>query len=53
MPTQNKAHVEEKETIPAAAWQQDGKVDIVVQPSSPSVSSPRLPGNRKWARKVD
>ncbi|KAI0342929.1 mannose-P-dolichol utilization defect 1 protein [Trametopsis cervina] len=45
---------EEKEKIPAAAWQQDGKVDIVIQPASPTVSSPaRSQPGRKWARKVD
>ena len=44
--------VEEK--IPAAAWQHDGKVEVVVQPASPITSSPaRAQSGRKWARKVD
>lgn len=51
IPTQLKV---QEEKIPAAAWQQDGKVDIVIQPASPSVSSPaRSQAGRKWARKVD
>ena len=44
--------VEEK--IPAAAWQHEGKVEVVVQPASPITSSPaRAQSGRKWARKVD
>ncbi|KAI0806156.1 hypothetical protein BC629DRAFT_1282886 [Irpex lacteus] len=34
--------------------EQDGKVDIIVQPASPTVSTQgRAPSGRKWARKVD
>jgi len=54
IPMEVKTHHEEKEKIPAAAWQQDGKVDIVIQPTSPTVSSAaRQQTGRKWARKVD
>ena len=44
----------EKEKIPAAAWQEDGKVEVVIQPASPitSTGARQQPG-RKWARKVD
>ncbi|KIP06871.1 hypothetical protein PHLGIDRAFT_35764 [Phlebiopsis gigantea 11061_1 CR5-6] len=44
----------EEEKIPAAAWQEDGKVEVVIQPASPitSTGARQQPG-RKWARKVD
>lgn len=54
IPLEVRTQPEEREKIPAAAWQQNGKVDIVVQPASPTVSSHgRSPSGRKWARKVD
>lgn len=44
----------EKEKIPAAAWQEHGRVEVVVQPASPTtVTPPRQQPGRKWARKVD
>ncbi|KAI0703760.1 hypothetical protein BC835DRAFT_1303030 [Cytidiella melzeri] len=52
--TEGKARHEEREKLPAAAWQQNGKVDIVVQPASPTVSSSaRSQSGRRWARKLD
>lgn len=43
-------------TVPAA-WQQNGKVEVVVPPASPTVraGSPQIrhASGRKWARKVD
>jgi mannose-P-dolichol utilization defect 1 len=54
IPLEVRTRQEDDEHIPAAAWQQDGKVSIVVQPASPTVSSPaRSQAGRKWARKVD
>ncbi|THG99771.1 hypothetical protein EW026_g2652 [Hermanssonia centrifuga] len=43
----------EKEKIPAAAWQQDGKVEVVVPPASPATPGVRQQPGRRWARKVD
>ena len=44
----------EKERIPAAAWQEHGRVEVVVQPASPvTATPPRHQPGRKWARKVD
>ena len=54
IPVGTRAAETEKENIPAAAWQEDGKVEVVIQPASPITSTPtrQTPG-RKWARKVD
>ena len=44
----------EMENIQSASWQQDGKVEVVIQPASPITSTtPRPQTGRKWARKVD
>lgn len=54
IPLEVRTQHDESEKIPSSAWQQDGKVDIVVQPASPTVSSHgRTSSGRKWARKVD
>lgn len=56
MPVGSRVGESEKEKIPAAAWQEDGKVEVVIQPASPvtSIATPtRQQSGRKWARKVD
>lgn len=54
IPLEVRSENHESEQIPSSAWQQDGKVDIIVQPASPTVSTHgRAPSGRKWARKVD
>ncbi|KAI0090292.1 hypothetical protein BDY19DRAFT_992505 [Irpex rosettiformis] len=54
IPLEVRTQVEQAEKIPSDAWQHDGKVDIVIQPASPTLSSHgRTQSGRKWARKVD
>lgn len=56
IPVGSRFEESEKEKIPAAAWQEDGRVEVVVQPASPTSSTAtpiRQQPGRKWARKVD
>ncbi|EKM52124.1 uncharacterized protein PHACADRAFT_102442 [Phanerochaete carnosa HHB-10118-sp] len=56
VPVESRFEESEKEKIPAAAWQEDGRVEVIIQPASPatSIATPtRQQPGRKWARKVD
>jgi mannose-P-dolichol utilization defect 1 len=54
IPVEHRVEEVEMENIPAAAWQENGKVEVIIQPATPiSPATPRQQGSRKWARKVD